>query len=218
MVENDFYTYAYLSKQGVPYYIGKGRGERCYRSGGRNCSTPADRSRVLVLKKNLTEKEAFKHEVYMIAVLGRKSNGTGILRNLNDGGEGQSGFQFTEESINKMRQYQNSRPQHLNNNLRDWVLENPDHQSRAFARLLELNPDHQSDAGKRGGSTRAAQESFQKMSQENLEQMNNTFWEDPDHPELGQHRAGLLVRKQKKLGYPYGKENRVQVITLSTNV
>jgi hypothetical protein len=38
-----------------------------------------------------------------------------------------------------------------------------------------------------------------------------TKWYDPDHPELGEHNAGVLVRKQKKLGYPYGKENRVKV-------
>ena len=34
---------------------------------------------------------------------------------------------------------------------------------------------------------------------------------DPDHPELGEHSAPVIVRKQKALGYPYGKENRVRV-------
>jgi hypothetical protein len=36
-------------------------------------------------------------------------------------------------------------------------------------------------------------------------------WTDPDHPELGQHNPGNLVQKQKALGYPHGKENRVKV-------
>ncbi len=36
-------------------------------------------------------------------------------------------------------------------------------------------------------------------------------WFDPDHPELGEHNAGVLVRKQKKMGYPHGKENRRRV-------
>jgi hypothetical protein len=36
-------------------------------------------------------------------------------------------------------------------------------------------------------------------------------WMDPNHPELGKHNAGVLVRKQKKLGYSHGKENRVRV-------
>jgi group I intron endonuclease len=36
-------------------------------------------------------------------------------------------------------------------------------------------------------------------------------YRDPDHPELGVHNAGNLVIKQKALGYPHGKENRVRV-------
>jgi hypothetical protein len=91
-MKNHFYTYAYLREDGTPYYIGKGKGNRCYRSGGRsNCKTPKDKGRILLLKTNLTEEEAFRHEVYMISLFGRKNNGTGILRNLTDGGEGGSG-------------------------------------------------------------------------------------------------------------------------------
>lgn len=33
-------------------------------------------------------------------------------------------------------------------------------------------------------------------------------WEDPDHPELGRHNAGNLVRRQKSNGLPHSKENR----------
>ena len=33
-------------------------------------------------------------------------------------------------------------------------------------------------------------------------------WEDPDHPELGKHNAGNLVRMQKRRGLPHGKKNR----------
>jgi len=36
-------------------------------------------------------------------------------------------------------------------------------------------------------------------------------WADPDHPELGTHNPGNLVKIQKRLGLPYGKENRVRV-------
>lgn len=43
--------------------------------------------KIMLLKTNLTEEEAFKHEKYMIAVFGRKDKGTGILRNRSDGGE-----------------------------------------------------------------------------------------------------------------------------------
>jgi hypothetical protein len=84
-----YYTYAYLREDRTPYYIGKGRGRRIH-STKRIVKPPKDKSKIIFLKQNLTEEEAFKHEIYMIAVFGRKDNGTGILRNLTDGGEGAS--------------------------------------------------------------------------------------------------------------------------------
>jgi hypothetical protein len=83
---NDFYTYAYLRETSTPYYIGKGKGNRCYKKHGRNCLPPKDKSRIIKLKQNLTEEEAFKHEIYMIAIFGKKCDGTGILMNIADGG------------------------------------------------------------------------------------------------------------------------------------
>lgn len=92
----EYYTYAYLRKDGTPYYIGKGRGNRAYKKHWRSKTrggyfSPPEKDKILILKRNLTEEEAFKHEKYMISVFGRKDNGTGILRNLTDGGEGMSG-------------------------------------------------------------------------------------------------------------------------------
>ena len=43
---------------------------------------------------------------------------------------------------------------------------------------------------------------------------NSTFWEDPEHPELGILQAGPLASRQKKLGLPHGPENRRRVKTL----
>jgi len=86
----DFYTYAYLREDRTPYYVGKGKGNRIY-SSQRGIKAPEDISRIIFLKKGLTEAEAFKHEIYMIHVLGRKDLGTGILRNRTDGGDGCSG-------------------------------------------------------------------------------------------------------------------------------
>ena len=82
----EYYTYAYLREDGTPYYIGKGKGYRCNYGTGKNCNPPKDRSRIIKLKQNLTEEEAFKHEIYMIALFGKKCDGSGILMNIADGG------------------------------------------------------------------------------------------------------------------------------------
>jgi hypothetical protein len=97
-----YYTYAYLREDRTPYYIGKGQGNRAYKKGKGEVKLPKDKSRIIFLKQNLTEEESFKHEKYMIAVFGRKDNGTGILRNMTDGGDGPSGLIFTEEHRKKL--------------------------------------------------------------------------------------------------------------------
>jgi hypothetical protein len=104
-MKNDFYTYAYLREDGTPYYIGKGRGRRAFCDWGRCCKKPPH-DRILFLKTGLTEQEAFKHEIYMIAVLGRKDTGTGILRNMSEGGIGggaMTGRVHSEKSKEKIR-------------------------------------------------------------------------------------------------------------------
>jgi hypothetical protein len=93
----DYYTYAYLREDRTPYYIGKGEKNRIYKKGKCEVNPPKDKSRIIFLKQNLTEEEAFKHEIYMIAVFGRKDLGTGILRNKTDGGEGSSGAIRSDE-------------------------------------------------------------------------------------------------------------------------
>lgn len=93
----NFYTYAYLrASNNTPYYIGKGCGRRAY-SGAHNVSIPKDVSKILILKENLTEAEAHRHEKYLIAVYGLKREG-GILYNLTYGGEGVSGRVLSVEA------------------------------------------------------------------------------------------------------------------------
>ena len=96
-----YYTYAYLREDKTPYYIGKGKGNRAYKKHRKGIGVPKDKSRIIFLKQNLTEEEAFRHEIYMIAVFGRKDLGTGILHNLTDGGDGASGYVFSEETKRK---------------------------------------------------------------------------------------------------------------------
>ena len=100
---NDFYTYAYLRTDRTPYYIGKGKDDRCFIKGKKeSINLPKDKSKIIFLKQNLTEQEAFKHERYMIDVFGRKDLGTGILRNRTDGGDGVSGY-IPSESVREAR-------------------------------------------------------------------------------------------------------------------
>jgi hypothetical protein len=83
---NRFYTYAYLRKDRyTPYYIGKGCGKRCYDGRGKNCVPPKNKSRIVIIKNNLTEEEAFILEEKLISFWGRKCDG-GVLLNISPGG------------------------------------------------------------------------------------------------------------------------------------
>jgi len=97
----EYYTYAYLREDGTPYYIGKGKAGRITNTLHR-IAIPKQEERIIYLKKNLTDEEARKHEIYMIAILGRKDLGTGILRNMTDGGEGCAGRILSGETKKKL--------------------------------------------------------------------------------------------------------------------
>lgn len=103
---NDFYTYAYLRDNGIPYYIGRGKKRRAYEvhRNGKRRITPPPAGRILILKQNLSYEDSVRHEKYMIYVLGRKDLGTGVLWNFTDGGEGTSNRLWTSEEKEKMRQ------------------------------------------------------------------------------------------------------------------
>lgn len=101
-----------------------------------------------------------------------------------------------------------------------------------LALLIERNPNHQSDAGKIGGKTGSREkkkvgglkckenglgmfaippEERSKISRENALKVCRQKWMDPDHPELGEHNAGVLASMQKRRNLPHGKENRVRI-------
>jgi len=100
---NEFYTYAYLREDKTPYYIGKGKhnhktNQKYSRAYCGNHWVPIPpKQRIIILKDDIYENDAFKHEIYMISIFGRKDLNTGILLNLTNGGEGFSGFKHSDE-------------------------------------------------------------------------------------------------------------------------
>jgi hypothetical protein len=96
------YVYAYLREADQsPYYIGKGSGKRAYTE-HRNVRIPGNKELIVILKDGLTNDEAHELEIKFINQYGRKNNGTGILHNKTDGGEGTSGATLTEHTRKRM--------------------------------------------------------------------------------------------------------------------
>lgn len=96
-----FYVYAYLRENGTPYYIGKGKNKRAWVKNRNEINPPNDKSKIIIIEKNLSEIGAFALERRMIRWYGRMDLCTGILRNKTDGGEGSAGFKQSKETISK---------------------------------------------------------------------------------------------------------------------
>jgi predicted XRE-type DNA-binding protein len=99
-----YYTYLWLRNDGTPYYVGKGHGNRAF-TGRRNAGQlpPPKSSELILVQEYSSEIDALVAEVFLISYYGRKDKGTGVLRNMTDGGDGTSGIIHSEEWYKKQR-------------------------------------------------------------------------------------------------------------------
>ena len=103
-----FYVYVVFDLHAVPRYVGKGKGRRwtnhLWRSHNVDVRRLVEKSGgelpIVVVHEGLTEQEAFRAEIDLIAAIGRGMDGP--LLNLTDGGDGVVGHKRTDEQRTAM--------------------------------------------------------------------------------------------------------------------
>lgn len=104
-----FYVYLWLRTNGIPYYVGKGKGNRGFTSKAHRVKRPPYDENIIVQEYE-SEKDAFEAEAFFISYYGRVDLGTGCLANLTYGGDGSSGTVVSLETRKKQSIFQKGRP------------------------------------------------------------------------------------------------------------
>lgn len=105
-----FYIYLHKTADTLEtFYVGKGKDNRAWSTRGRSkfWSRVKDRHGYVVeiVSTCLSEQDAFLKEKELIKFYGRRDKNQGSLVNLTDGGEGVSGFIWSEESKTKFKEF-----------------------------------------------------------------------------------------------------------------
>lgn len=114
-MNNIYYVYELQYPDGTPFYIGKGKGDRCYDHLKGYDTHNKFKTRVInkirkiggepivkIVEDNLAENKAFGIEQFLVGYYGRRDIKSGILTNLSSGGEGCSGWVPSEETRRKI--------------------------------------------------------------------------------------------------------------------
>tara|TARA_Y100000114_G_C11725152_1_gene310548 strand:- start:43 stop:1293 length:1251 start_codon:yes stop_codon:yes gene_type:complete len=203
MTDNVFYTYAYLRKKDrTPYYIGKGKGKRAYDSSHR-VKVPDDKDRIIFLKENVSEKEAWDYEREMIQFYGRKDLGTGILRNMSDGGEGPANPSPEARKKNSERN-KKAYADGINPLSRLTLEERIEYgkiaaKSRAESQWLKDNPEY--NGGSLGRTSEQHSADSARAAQKGIVKWTKDKWEnDPEWAAEQRERSRQIGLKNAKLG------------------
>ncbi len=109
------FTYNELKFDFEPFYVGKGKDDRLnkhlgYYDNNRHKSNKIKKILkqglnpiIIKLYENLDEKTAIEKEIYIISKIGRSDKLIGPLTNLTNGGEGISGYKFTQEFLDRVK-------------------------------------------------------------------------------------------------------------------
>jgi len=110
-----FYVYAHYTPDSIfPFYIGKGQGKRAYTKASRNIlwkrTVQKYGYRIKIMYDQLSESLALLLETELILKYGRKDIGCGPLVNLTNGGEGESGREFSKTHCQNISKAKRNKP------------------------------------------------------------------------------------------------------------
>lgn len=139
-MKSDFYVYIIFRPNGIPCYVGKGRGSRWKRH-ERKSHNPHLAAIIgnaggelpkIKIRENLTNKQACEIEISFIAAIGREIHG-GLLVNQTDGGEGGTGTVWSEEARERKRVWFREQDHTKREEARLKVLKSPEHRAKMSA-------------------------------------------------------------------------------------